>query len=205
MQNSPKGYFQKILAMDCETSGMSFEDVDPTVEQATGKSYQSVSWGFVVADAATFKPLEELYLEIKWNGVSEWSAKAESIHGLSKEYLNDNGITEEEAVIHIYDLFSRHWGPDSLIKTLGHNIASYDLYFLKALLRKFGVNYKFGNRHVDMNGIGLVCWQTYTSDQLFEAVGLLDRNKHNALEDAKMSLESARRTRILFDKVLKEI
>ena len=51
VKNKPRGYFEKILAMDCETSGLNFNAVDPS------DGFQSVSWGFAVADAQTLKPI----------------------------------------------------------------------------------------------------------------------------------------------------
>jgi len=84
-KNEPRGYFEKLLAMDCETTGLKYNADDPS------GGYQAVSWGLIVANALTLKPIEEMYIEIKWNGMSTWSQEAEQVHGLTKEHLNKNG------------------------------------------------------------------------------------------------------------------
>lgn len=197
IKGKPTGYYEKFIAIDCETSGLKYNGDDPS------EGFQSVSWGVIVADAKTLKPIEELYVEIKWNGESEWASGAQKVHGLSKEYLDENGMTEEEAVIAIGGLITKHFGVSS-IKCLGHNVASFDIWFLKRLFRKFDIELKFGNRHIDTSSIGFVNWEVFTSDALFEAVGYDDRGAHNSLEDARMALEAARRTRVLFQSILDE-
>jgi hypothetical protein len=206
VDDKPIGYFEKVLAIDCESTGLVFNSDDPSV------GHQSVSWGFVVADGKTLKPIEELYVEIKWNEEtklarkkdSTFGKKAETVHGLTYEYLEENGLTEEEAVAQIATLILKYWGPENKICLLGHNVVTFDLWFLKRLFRTFEIELRFGNRHVDTNSVGYVNWETYTSDELFETVGLPVRGEHNALDDAKYSLESARRTRLIFNKALND-
>lgn len=203
-KDKPRGYFEKLLAMDCETTGLTFNSDDPSV------GHQAISWGLIVADAATLKPIEELYLEIKWNEDSvaarqkdpSFGKRAEQVHGLSKSYLDENGITETEAVEKIGSLIMKYWGPEVSIRTLGHNVATFDLWFFKRLFRKFGIELKFGNRHYDTNSIGFATFGTFNSDDLFEACGLNARGDHNALHDAKYALESARRIKLIFNKGL---
>ena len=97
-QDKPRGYFERILAVDCETTGLAVNRDDPSFDPETGTEYQAISWGLVVADAQTLKPIEKMYLEVQWNGESKWDDRAQKIHGLSKEHLAANGFTEEEAV-----------------------------------------------------------------------------------------------------------
>jgi exonuclease I len=196
VKGKPKGYIEKILAMDCETTGLSFNGDDPS------KGYQSISWGFIVADAHKLKPIEELYVEIQWDGVSKWSKGAERVHALTKTHLKKHGVTEQEAVEQIGSLILRHWGPKNCIHTLGHNVVSFDLCFLKRLFRNQGIELKFGNRHYDTNSIGWVALETFTSEQFFEAVGLKYSKIHNALTDTRYALEGARRVRLMFQAAL---
>ena len=202
IKGKPRGYFEKILAMDCETTGLAVNRDDPSYDPEKGIEYQSVSWGFIVANAQTLEPIERMYIEIQWNGESKWDNRAQKIHGLSKEHLAKNGFTEAEAVEAIGTLIMKHWGPTVRIGTLGHNVATFDLWFLKRLFRRHGIELSFGSRHVDTSSIGFVNWNTYTSDQLFEAVGFETRGDHNALEDAEQSLAAARITKLLFNKCL---
>jgi len=196
IKGKPTGYFQKLIAIDCETSGLEFNGDDPS------EGFQAVSWGIIVADANTLKPIEELYVEIMWDGESKWETRAEKVHGLSKDYLKENGVSEEEAVVAIGSLIAKHFGTDNALCCLGHNVATFDVWFLKRLFRKFDIELKFGNRHVDTSSIGFVNWGVFTSDQLFEEVGYESRGDHNSLEDARMALEAARRTRVLFQSIL---
>lgn len=210
LKDKPRGYFEKILAIDCETTGFVFTGDDPSCDPTTGEIHQAVSWGIIVADAKTLKPIDEMYIEIQWNEDSirqrnanpAFGSHAEKIHGLTKEHLDEHGFTEEEAVEAIGSLIIKHWGPTNCICLLGHNVATFDLRFLKRLFRKFEIELKFGNRHLDTNTVGFVNWGTFNSDDLFEMVGFEARGDHNALSDARMSLDSARITRELFTRLL---
>ena len=203
-KGKPRGYYTLVLAMDCETTGLASNCDDPSYNPKTGEEYQAVSWGLVVADAQTLKPIEELYIEIQHNGDSEWDMRAQRIHGLSKDYLAENGFSEEEAVEAIGTLIMKYWGSEVSIRTLGHNVATFDLWFFKRLFRRQGIELRFGNRHIDTSTVGFVNWETYNSDDLFEMVGFDARGEHNALDDAKMALESARVTRLLFKNCIDE-
>lgn len=196
VKGKPTGYIEKILAMDCETSGLTFNGDDPSV------GYQSLSWGLIVADAEKLKPIEELYVEIKWDGVSKWNRKAEKVHGLSVSYLEQNGVSEEEAVTRMGSLILKYWGPKNCIHTLGHNVVTFDLWFLKRLFRKYDINLRFGNRHYDTNSIGWVALNSFTSQQFFESAGIKYGKVHNALTDARNALEATRRVRMVFKSAL---
>lgn len=201
-KGKPRGWFEKLLAVDCETSGLFFNEDDPSYDAETGAHHQAVSWGLIVANAHTLKPIEELYLEVQWDGKSEWNKRAENIHGLSKAYLKENGIPLEEAAAAIGNLVIKHWGPNGNIRLLGHNVTTFDKKFLQRTMRTAGIEFKFGSRHIDTNSIGFATFETYNSDDLFEAVGFDDRGDHNALEDARMALEATRRVRAVFNSAL---
>jgi DNA polymerase III epsilon subunit-like protein len=195
IKGKPTGYFEKLLVMDAETTGLAFNSDDPSYDPRTCEEYQAVSWGLIVADSHTLNPIEELYVEVQWNGDSVWSPKAEAIHGLSKDYLLNNGVGEDEAVAQIANFVIKHWGPEVSIRALGHNVATFDIWFMKRMCRRHGIELKFGNRNIDTSTVGFVNYEVYTSDQLFELMGYDPRGDHNALEDAHMSLASARMTR----------
>lgn len=198
MVDKPRGYFEKVLAADCETSGMSYNHLDPS----TG--FQSVSWGLIVADAQTFKPIEKLYVEIKWDGKSEWKEDAEKVHGLTREHLEQNGLTKEEAAVAIGNLIYKHWPPNSdfsfqrNVRMLGHNVRSFDYYFMKQLLEPFGIMFSTGNRFIDTSSIAFAALNCYNSDDAFDLVGV-KRDTHNALADAQASLDVVRAVRTLYN------
>jgi len=203
VKGKPRGWFQYILAMDCETTGLEYNSDDPSV------GHQAVSWGLIVADSKTLKPIEKLYVEIKWNDDSlaareddpQFGKRAEKIHGLTLSYLEKNGMDEEEAVTEIGNLILKYWA-DGNIRCLGHNVATFDMWFLKGMMRRHGIELKFGSRHIDTSGAGFINFETYNSDDLFAEVGFDQREDHNALADAEMALEAARVMRVIFQNAL---
>lgn len=203
-EKKPKGYFKYTLAADCETSGIALGCDNPTHNPKTGEKYQAVSWGLVVVETGTLKAVDELYVEIQWDKQYEWNTGAERVHGMSKEYLRENGVPMKEAVEQIGNLILKYWGPDSPICLLGHNVATFDLQFLRSTLRSQGLEIKFANRHVDTNAIGFATLETYNSDDLFEAIGLpvRDPKKHNALIDAKNALAVVRGVRAIYNRII---
>lgn len=202
--SKPRGYIERVLFIDCETSGLAYSSPDPSYDQATGTEYQAVSWGMVVANAQTLKAIDKLYVEIKWDGVSEWSKEAQKVHGLSPAYLEKNGVTDEEAVVAIAELILKHWGTDGVVCVGGHNVATFDLQFLRRLLKKHGIEVKFGSKTIDTNAIGFATFGTHNSDELFEAVGLPERDpeNHNALVDADYARRAVQIIRATFNQCL---
>jgi DNA polymerase III epsilon subunit-like protein len=206
MTTKPRGHFDLILAIDCETTGLAYNADDPSFDPKTGQTYQAISWGLVVVEAARLKTIEELYVEVQWDGKSVWSPDAQKIHGLSKEHLAKNGKTPEEAVELIANLILDYWGPSSPVCLLGHNVTTFDRYFLKRTLREFGIEIKLGNRHIDTFSVGYSTFGTFNSDELFQVVGLPDRdpNNHNALVDAQNAVEAVRRVKTIFTHAIGE-
>jgi DNA polymerase III alpha subunit (gram-positive type) len=200
---SARGYFSKVLSMDCETSGVNVNSDDPSI------GYQAVSWGLVVADADTLKVIDKLYVEIKWNGEAKWNKKAEAIHGLTIEYLDKNGLTEEEAVTEIANFVYKYWDPKSeyssqrSIRCIGHNVATFDIWFMRQLFRKFELEFNTGARFIDTSTLGWAVFGCFNSDDAFELIGV-KRESHNALEDAEASLALVKTTRMMSRKMLGE-
>lgn len=179
-----KTHFDKIVAFDCETSGLSFDTLDPSV------GYRMISAGLIVADCH-FKPIEELYVEFKWgDSTASWSSQAEGIHGLSRAYLDANGVTDVEGAEQIGGLLYDQFGMETPITLLGTNPASFDQFYLKNFLVSQGIPFKFSHRMLDTFSLGYGTVGAWTSDELFEILGFKKRDKHNALEDARMSLKS---------------
>lgn len=202
MAKKAKGFFKYLMAFDFETSGLVKGGNSNNPVRNDKEEYQIVSGGFVIADSETLKPVDELYIEIKWNGVSKWTKGAERIHGLSIEHLDEHGMTEEEAVLVIANFFMKYFG-DRQLNLLGHNIASFDIPFLRDLFGKFGVPLKISQRYNDTNSLGFITFESYTSDELFDLLGMEHRSTHNALDDAKMSLEAARLIRLIFQQAIR--
>ena len=201
---SKKGYFKYFLAMDCETSGLQPNSFTPFLDKNGGR-YQAVSWGLQVVDAITLKAVDELYVEIQWNGESLWDDRAEQVHGLSKEYLEEHGVTEEEAVCEIGNLIVKWWGGTAQINGFGHNVATFDIPFLIELFERHGIPLKFSHRCYDTTTLALILMEQYNSDDLFEELSLPPRCKHNALEDVKLEVLAAKRLKQIFNIALNGI
>lgn len=180
-----KGYHKYMLAVDVETTGLFYSSSNPATNEMF-EYYQPVSVGLAVVETDTLKVIDQLYVEIKWDGKSIWSKEAARVHGLSLRHLEEHGVDSEEAVCQIVELILKYWGPDAPVMLLGHNVATFDLHFIRDLLTRFGVKQKFANKQVDTNSIGLAVFNTHNSDDLFTICGVppRDPSHHNALDDA---------------------
>ena len=194
MAIKPNGYFDKFLVIDCETSGLNFDHSNPDITDG----YQSVSWGMIVSDMKTMKPIDELYLEIKWDGESKWHYKAERVHGLSKAYLEKNGLEEEEAAIKIAQFIASHFDVEDTIVCMGHNVARFDIPFLRKLLTKHGFPFSISHRSLDSSSLAAMTIGTFTSQEMFDELGIERGEVHNALEDCRATLTACRIIRKLF-------
>lgn len=192
----PTGYFDRILALDSETSGIFFE-ANPA--RLGDERYQAVSWGMQILNG-DFEVLDELYIEIQWDGKSKWSDRAQKVHGLTKEHLAANADTFEDAYVKIVNFIFKWFGTTPVV-VLGHNVA-FDLAFLRSDLQELDLKLSFGNRVLDSNTLGFTVFETYTSDQLFEILGQEDRESHNALDDIKRTVQAFRVARSLARQVL---
>lgn len=183
------------LCIDWETSGSSWgED--------SSKEYQGISFGAIIFETATFKPVEKMYREVKFNDAKwKWSAEAERIHGLSRQHLELNGVTQEEAATDLLEMILKYFGPDGKVMFLGHN-PEFDRRFTNQLLNS--VEFEFTTErdnknftqiqlhHVllDTSALGFITLGLYKSDLLFDRLGFPERSAHNALEDAEQTLQT---------------
>lgn len=193
-ETKPRGYFERILAIDTETSGLHLGKASPVVDEAG--YYQVVSWGIMVLDAQTLETIEELYIEQEWDGKSLWDAGAEKVHGLSKDHLKQHGVSRDEALTQIAGLIFKHWGKTPVV-TLGHNSITFDLPFLKHEAQLAGLDLRFGNRHLDSNTLAFTLLGCFNSDDMFADLGFKQRGAHNSLEDIRMTVKAFRVSRKL--------
>jgi len=199
------GYFDRVLALDVETSGLIRGTGNPCINPKTGDYYQIVSIGLAVAGTKTLKPADTLYVEVKWDGKSLWDKGAERKHGLTKEYLEQNGMDDIEALSHVVDFIKTYWDSDAeyakdrIVHLVGHNVSSFDIWFLRQLFEKYQIPFfPYSNQFIDTNAIGWITMDMFSSDKIFETIGTT-RDKHNSLEDALLSLETVRRAKKICD------
>lgn len=211
-----RGYFKYLLAVDSETTGLCFKNYSHNENVVhnpdSGEHHQAVSWGIMVVDAATFNVIEEEYIEVKWNEETKrqraanpkFGKVAEGVHGLTYDYLEKNGVDEEQAVLRIGKMITKYFGTDNAIKLLGHNVM-FDMQFLRELFQRFGINLKFGSRIYDSNALSFGTIGAWNSDDLFSTMGFAERDSHNALEDIKLTVEMFRITKALWRKAYPDL
>jgi hypothetical protein len=197
------------LCIDWETSGATWGG-------DSSKDYQGLSFGAIVFDAKTFEEVEKIYVEIKYNPKWKWSTEAEAIHGMSKEYLEENGISQEDAAVALAELILKYWGPDSKVMFMGHN-AEFDRRFTNQLLNQIEIEFSVEKQtqftswiqlhHVvlDTSPLGFVAVGLFKSDLLFEKMGFEQRGDHNALQDAEQTLATAKGIRDLVNIALEQL
>lgn len=199
-----KGHFKYALAVDCETTGLFMNSATPDHNPDTGEYYQPVSWGLVVVDMELNEIVDKLYVEIMHDGVSLWDPGAERVHHLSQQYLKDNGVTEEEAVVLMLTTILKYWGPDSHINLIGHNVATFDMHFLRSMFRRHEVEVLFSQRVIDSNSVMKATFNCNTSDEAFDLLGIV-REDHNALEDAIASAQCILMVRQLWNELVNPV
>lgn len=188
-----------ILIMDWETTGADF-GVPP---EDIAKKYQGISAGLIVADFETLEEVYSDYFMIKYDPKYVWTDRAEEIHGLSREYLEKEGVTRDEAIARVLEPILEFWGPNGIIIFGAHN-ASFDMAFLKEqILKPAGVNLEFHQARLDTAVLGLILLGNSKSDYVFNIFGgEAGREQHNALADARLCLASMRTAKQLFNEVL---
>lgn len=167
----------KRLIINCETSGLNSQNLFNPSLHGNGKYYQPLSWGLVIVDEK-YNILDELYVEIKWDGKSIWESDAERVHGLTIEYLQQNGISELEAVEEIGGFIFEAFETQT-IQIAGYNTL-FALNFLNEMFKRYDIQLNFKNRLIDLNTLSTVLLEVNTRDELFEVMGF-KKGVRNAL------------------------
>lgn len=180
------------LCLDFETSGSNFGG-DSTID------YQGLSFGAIIFNTETFEEVESIYVEMKFDASKyKWSEEAEAIHGMSREYLEENGVDRDEALAELLSLILKYFGPNpGKILFLGHN-CQFDIDFTLQLCRDFGMEIVPFHVILDTSSTGYILTGMYKSNDIFETFANISRDKHNALDDARACLTSARVMREIF-------
>lgn len=191
------------LMIDWETTGADFGK-DSSV------NYQGIAFGAIVFDLTTFEPIEELYRELHFDASKyKWTDGAEKIHGLSREHLEANGVSREEALADLIEMMIKYWPagffategnePTSKILLAGHN-RSFDMDFTNQLFKDHGLQIHFHHVSLDTTQIAFTVSGMYKSDEVFDKFGGVNkRDLHNALEDARATLTVLRTIRHIFN------
>ena len=183
------------LCLDWETSGAVFGG-------DSAKDHQGLSFGAIVFNTEDFSPVEKLYREIKFKPERyQWQEGAAKVHGMTQEYLEKNGVSQEDAAVDLATLILKYWGPDSKVMFLGHN-PGFDIRFTDQLMNSVEIEFSVERKtnfdswiqlhHVvlDTSATGFITLGLFKSDLLFDRIGFAERGDHNALADAEQTLET---------------
>lgn len=176
------------VAIDFETSGYSLPNY--------AAEHQGLSFGVIVFDMKTLEPVESDYVEIKYDPKYKWSVEAERIHGLTKDYLEKNGVTLQEAAVKLFSLIHQYCG-SSPIYLLGHRV-QFDKAFFNQLADEIGIEAKVEPLALDTSAFGLILLEESRSEPLFQLCGNEKRELHNSLEDITFTLNSLRQMKQWF-------
>jgi oligoribonuclease (3'-5' exoribonuclease) len=176
------------LAIDWETSGYSLPNY--------AAKHQGISFGAIIFDVRTLKPIEQLYREIKFDPKYQWNMGAQNIHGITQEHLEKNGITQEEAAFELVGMVSKYMGT-SEVMLLGHRV-HFDKAFTIQLLDAAGLAFTYHPTSIDSCAIATALMELTYSEDIFATLGLPPRGKHNSLEDIQYTLESVKRIKEFF-------
>lgn len=178
------------VAIDFETSGYSVPDY--------AKFHQGISFGVIIFDAQTLEPIEHLYHEIKFDESKyKWDSGAEKVHGLSREHLMKNGITQEEAALSFCNLIVKYLGTTSDVMLLGHRV-HFDRAFTEQLTKSIGIDLQYHPNTIDSCSMAIALMEIAKSEDVFQMMGMPPRQEHNALEDIMYTLLSVKRMKELF-------
>jgi DNA polymerase III epsilon subunit-like protein len=180
------------LCIDWETSGATWGG-------DSSKDYQGLSFGAIVFDTDTFTEIESIHHHVKFDETKyKWSDDAQKIHGLTREFLEENGLTQEEAATALLELIAKYFA-GSKVMFLGHN-PIFDQRFTNQLLNTVGAEFTTERQNeelvqielhhvmLDTSALGFITLGLYKSDALFERMGFEERGDHSALVDARQTL-----------------
>lgn len=176
------------LAIDWETSGYS------TPHYAA--KHQGISFGAIIYDVKTLDSVEELYVEIKFNPKYQWEMGAQKVHGLTREHLEANGVSQEDAAAALGNLVIKYNGMEELM-VMGHRV-HFDIAFTSQLMQSIGIDFNYHPTVIDSCSIATALMEMSKSEEIFQTLGMPPRKTHNALEDIRYTLASIRMMKEFF-------
>lgn len=185
-----------ILLCDVETTGSTFGSYEETFSK-----YQAVGFGAIVATSDTFEEVASLDFLVKYDASKyEWSEQAEKIHGLTRERLATEGLSNEDAALALGEFILKHFGVGKVMFA-NHN-PWFDIEALKQLLAPFGVMPDIHHVVLDTSSLGFVAMGKYRSNDVFSFFNGERPAVHDALGDARMALGVLKGIREICNSVL---
>ena len=128
------------------------------------------------------------------------------INGQTREQVRDpHKPSQKQVLIELYELIKR----ENYFYAAGENVGSFDLRFIRARARKYGLKDLFHHRSYDLHSAASLKYEQIYGElpiingkaefgllRILEFVGIKDeRKQHNALEDCKLEAEAISRIR----------
>lgn len=179
------------LVFDFETTGSFFDS-----RLKMGDKIQAIQLGATILRWDTMDVVDTFLVNIKYDSKYIWSSEAEAIHGLSREYLEEHGVSQEEAAIQFANFVLKWFGTEEVM-LIGHNII-FDIEFLEQLLGPYDIMFKQAITKVDLAAVAYTLFGLHKSDDIFNLLGMPQREEHNALEDCIYTGEAIRMIRDMF-------
>lgn len=147
-----------------------------------------------------WNPSRTMYLECRMRPGAEYDPEAGLVHGLSKEYLEQQPLSEQQLVMQFLA-----WAGQSPVRVIMGMCPWKDLEFLSKACERYKFDWVFGHRAIDLhsvaiahhfaNGVDLPMKDNIIKlglDPIAQYCGIPPRNRnepHNALSDAKITAE----------------
>jgi hypothetical protein len=154
------------LSIHVETTG-----INNALDEPVYKDNEIVSLAAVVCEKETFKPVDEIVLFIDYglNTVgTEW-------HKISPQFLLEEGLDEESAVVEFSNFILNYFDPDEAIICLGQNVHSFVLPFVKNLLYRNEIYIHFSSNSLDVFSLTVSTVGEMTIKELIELFGDVDK------------------------------
>jgi DNA polymerase III epsilon subunit-like protein len=128
----------RFLGFDLETSGSDVE-----------KGHVPIEVGMANTEGATFSG----YIYWNWGEAFKWSDQAAGVHRLTKQFLDENGLTAGEVANRAKGWLDQHFTAvsPSELHVVGWNVAGFDMPFVSRHLPK--LRRRLSYRTVDLNAV----------------------------------------------------
>jgi oligoribonuclease (3'-5' exoribonuclease) len=121
---------------------------------------------------------------------------AEGVHGLTREHLEKNGISQQEAAVELCSLVMKFMG-DGEVPVLGHRVY-FDKAFTDQLTNTIEIQLPWHPIMFDSCSLSSLMLEQTSSDALFDMMGLPPRSAHNAMEDILYTVASVKKIKEFF-------
>lgn len=185
-----------ILCVDVETSGIAFNGRTPVYDESSKEQYAVIQLAAVLLHKTSLREVSSFSRFIRFNSkIFNWSISAQNVHGKSIPFLDKNGVEEKEAAYEFFQwLDSNDIDCFKPIFLMGHNVRSFDAFFLKDMFDRHSLRLQFAARTFDSAALCLL-HDVDDSTELFKKLGIVRGNNHDALEDVRATAEAFRRTK----------